>query len=180
MKKKLFRGLLIIYLIVLTWLVLFKFAFHISPILHLHHRSLNLIPFAAPSRINGKINYGEMVYNCLFFVPLGLLLNVNFKKPGVLPKLLLILFLSLAFESIQYIFAIGASDITDVITNTAGGFLGLVLYSLCNKYISSEKLDNIIVAVGIVLFFAFIAIRSRVTIDFREKNRIHKNKLAEL
>jgi len=152
------RGLLTLYIVILIWLVLFKFSLHISHILSHHHRSLNLIPFSAPSIVNGKINYAEMVYNCIFFIPLGLLLNVNFKKNGLFPKLTIIMLFSLTAEIIQYIFAIGASDITDVITNTLGGFLGLKLYDVSNKYIIARKLDKLIVLIGILLFLVFIAI----------------------
>lgn len=52
------------------------------------------------------------------------------KKAGFLPKFAFILVFSLTAEFIQFIFAIGATDITDLITNTAGGFLGLKLYGL--------------------------------------------------
>jgi glycopeptide antibiotics resistance protein len=138
--------------------VLFKFSFNISKILHYHHRSLNLIPFAAPSIVNGRIDFGEMILNCIFFIPFGLLLNVNFKNVGFLPKLALIMVFSLTAELIQFIFAIGAADITDVITNTVGGFLGLKLYVLSNKYINTEKLDRVIISVGILLLVIFILI----------------------
>ena len=141
MEKILYRGLLASYLAILIWLVLFKLKFNISSVLNYHHRSLNLIPFAAPSIVNGRINFGEMIYNCLFFIPFGLLLNVNFKKVGFLPKLAFVMVFSFTAELIQFVFAIGATDITDVITNTLGGFLGLKLYNLSNKYINSEKLD---------------------------------------
>ena len=33
-------------------------------------------------------------------------------------------------RQMQYILAVGRSDITDVLTNTAGGLLGLAVYSL--------------------------------------------------
>lgn len=157
MKKILSRGLLALYLAILIWLVLFKLKFNISSVLNYHHRSLNLIPFAAPSIVNGRINFGEMIYNCIFFIPFGLILNVNFKKIGFLPKLAFIMVFSLTTELIQFIFAIGATDITDVITNTVGGFLGLKLYDLSNKYINSEKLDKVIISVGILLFVLFIS-----------------------
>jgi glycopeptide antibiotics resistance protein len=160
MGKILSRGLLALYIAILIWLVLFKFSLHISHVLAHHHRSLNLIPFAAPSIVNGQINYGEMVYNCIFFIPLALLLHVNFKKVGFLSKLAFILFFSLAAEIIQFIFAIGATDITDVITNTLGGFIGLKLYDVSNKYIISKNLDKVIVLVGILLFLVFIAIQA--------------------
>lgn len=180
MVKILSRGLLALYLMILIWLLLFKFTFYILPILHFHYRSLNLIPFAAPSMVNGRINYGEMVYNCIFFIPFGLLLNVNFKKTGFLSKLIFMLAFSLVIELIQYVFAIGASDITDVITNTAGGLLGLILYNLSSRYIKSERLDSIIIGVGIVLLFVFIVFRSRVIFDFRDKTRLHSSHLIQL
>ena len=107
-------------------------------VFHYHHRSLNWIPFAAHSIVNG--NYREMVDNVIIFIPLGLLLNVNFKAVRFLPKLAFIMVLSLTFEFIQLIFAIGATDITDIITNTFGGFLGLKLYDVSNKYMSSKEI----------------------------------------
>lgn len=158
MRKKLSGGLLAIYLLILIWLVLFKLTFYISSVLDYHHRSLNLVPFSAPKVVDGRIDYGEMILNCIFFIPFGLLLNVNFKKVRFLPKLAVIMVFSFTFELIQFIFAIGAADITDVITNTVGGFLGLTLYSLSNKYILTEKLDRIIIFVGALLLALFLSI----------------------
>jgi glycopeptide antibiotics resistance protein len=152
MGKILSRGLLVLYLVTLTWMVLFKLTFNISRVLNYHHRSLNLVPFGASKIVNGRIDFEEIILNCVFFIPFGLLLNVNFKKAGFLPRLTCILVYSVAAESIQYIFAIGATDITDVISNTAGGFLGLILYDLSNKYIKTEKLDRIIISTGMLLF----------------------------
>jgi glycopeptide antibiotics resistance protein len=163
MRKILSVALFVSYLAILIWLVLFKFSFNISAVLDRHHRSLNLIPFAAPSLINGAINYREMIFNCLFFVPFGLLLCINFKKIGLLPKIAFIKFFSLAAELIQYIFAIGATDITDVITNTFGGLIGLGVFSLCNKFISHEKLEKILISVGVLMLvlilFFLVSIR---------------------
>ncbi len=157
MGKILFRGVLALYLATLTWLVLFKLTFNVSRVLNYHHRSLNLIPFAAPKIVNGRTDFGEIILNCIFFIPFGLLLDVNFKKIGFLPKIAFILVFSVTAESIQFIFAIGASDITDVIANTLGGFLGLKLYDLGNKYINTEKLDRAIISVGTILFVLFIS-----------------------
>ncbi len=160
MNKLITRGSLALYIAFLIWLVLFKLSFHLSKILHYHHRSLNLVPFAAPSIVNGRVNYGEMVLNCVFFIPLGLLLNANFKNTPFVRKLAVVLLFSLSAETIQYIFAIGASDITDVITNTLGGFLGLILYEIGNKYISAERLNRAIAFTGIALFVLFMLIEA--------------------
>lgn len=157
MGKILSRGLLALYLGILIWLVLFKLQYNISSVFNYHHRSLNLIPFAAPSR--------EMIDNVIIFIPFGVLLNVNFKKVGFLPKFAFILGFSLTAELIQFIFAIGATDIIDVITNTVGGFLGLKLYGLSNKYINNKKLDRVIISVGTLLLVLLLYYRTTLILQ---------------
>jgi len=141
--------------------VLFKLQYNILSVFNYPHGSLNLNPFAAPLNVNGRINFGEMRDNVIIFIPFGLLLNVNFEKIGFLPKLALILVFSLTCELIQFIFAIGAADITDLITNTFGGFLGLTLYGLSHKYINNKKLDRVIISVGILLLVLLFYYRIR-------------------
>lgn len=160
--KMLSRGLLALYLVILIWLVLFKLQYNILSVFNYHHRSLNLNPFTFPLKVNGEINFGEMIDNVIIFIPFGVLLNVNFKKVGFLPKFALIFVFSLACELIQFIFAIGATDVTDVITNTVGGFLGLELYSLINKYINNRKLDRVIIFVGTLFLVLLLYYRIHV------------------
>jgi glycopeptide antibiotics resistance protein len=154
--KSLSKVLLALYLLILIWLVLFKFSFNLPLIFDFQTRSINLIPFAF---INGRGNLGEIIYNCVAFVPFGLLLSVNFKRPSFWRKLAFVSVFSLAAEIAQFVFAIGATDITDLITNTFGGFLGLILYALGNKYIHTEKLDRFIVLAGTILLVLFILLR---------------------
>jgi len=71
-------------------------------------------------------------------------------------KLLFILLFSLADETLQYVLAIGISDITDLITNTAGGFVGLAVYEFAKKFIASKKLDRILVVGITVLLLVFL------------------------
>lgn len=159
MEKIISRGLLALYLVILIWLVLFKLQYNILSVFNYPHGSLNLNPFAAP--LNGRINFGEMRDNVIIFIPFGLLLNVNFKKIGFLPKLALILVFSLTCELIQFILAIGAADIIDLITNTVGGFLGLTLYGLSYKYINNKKFDRVIIFVGLLLLVLLLYYRIR-------------------
>lgn len=149
--------------------MLFKLNFDISKVFDHHHRSLNLVPFAAPSIVNGAINYGEMIWNCVFFIPFGLLLNLNFKRVGFLPKFIIILVFSLVVELLQYILAVGATDITDIITNTLGGFLGLTLYHVSNKYVNEQKLDRVIISVGALLLVLFLSMHIS-HLFFKHKN----------
>jgi glycopeptide antibiotics resistance protein len=144
--RALARVLFAAYLVILAWLVLFKFSLHLSSVLHYDKRSVNLVPF---SRASGSP--AESVDNVLVFIPFGVLLSVTCKRLGFWSKLLVVLLASLAAESIQYLFAIGATDITDVITNTVGGLIGIIGYGLCGRFIDEERLDTVVVVVGSVV-----------------------------
>jgi glycopeptide antibiotics resistance protein len=150
--KSLSKVLLTLYLLILLWLVLFKFSLTFSAVSDLHTRSINLVPFAHFSLHNWR----DVVFNCIGFIPFGLLLSLNLKQTSFWRKLAMVFFFSLAVEITQYIFAIGATDITDVITNTSGGLLGLILYGICDKYVDTPKLDRRITIGGIALLAAFI------------------------
>jgi len=106
-----------------------------------------MIPFADSSHVTLK---RDVIYNFIIFIPLGLLLSVNFKHVSFWRKLIFVCMTSVAVELTQFVFAIGASDITDVITNTSGGLAGLLLYDLANKYTDDEKLDRSLVMVGVI------------------------------
>jgi len=150
--KSLAKILLALYLLILLWLVLFKFSLNLSSVLDYQTRSLNLIPFADASRNNLR----GWIYNIVIFIPFSLLLSVNLKRANFWRKLACVLILSLAIEITQFILMIGITDITDIITNTFGGFLGLVLYDLSNKYTDNKKLDRFIVVAGTILLILFL------------------------
>ena len=53
--KKLTSVLLAVYLIVLTWIIVFKMSLDIHLFQEMNHRSINLIPFAGSLIVNGKV-----------------------------------------------------------------------------------------------------------------------------
>jgi len=57
---------------------------------------------------------------------------------------------SFLFEAVQFIFAIGASDITDIIGNTMGGIIG-IFFCILTKKITPKKYISIINVLGIVI-----------------------------
>ncbi|SEQ24513.1 VanZ like family protein [Ignavigranum ruoffiae] len=119
-----------LYLIFLIWLVIFKFNLSWTDIHRV--RDLNLIPFHYENVVEGDIPLFEAFLNLLVFVPFGDLLRLVYKR-SFIRNLLLIFGLSLIFEISQYVFAIGASDITDLISNTLGGAVGLGLAKLLHR-----------------------------------------------
>lgn len=115
--------LLFTYLAVLTWGILLKFHLYLPwPMMY---RSLNMIPYAELARsVDGhSIDWREIVFNIVSFIPLGM-----FLRHGRATKVLgLALGLSVFYEGVQYLLAIGMADITDVIHNTLGAYAGFRL-----------------------------------------------------
>ena len=125
--KKLTKVLLAVYLLVLTWIIVFKLQFYYGNLDHL--RGVNLIPFKGSVIVNGVISFGEIYNNIFAFIPFGILVCVFQENKSLLKKIAPIFFTSLVFEIVQFVFAIGASDITDLIANTFGGIIGIVIFS---------------------------------------------------
>lgn len=144
---------LISYLLILLWLVLFKCSFDVVSVFDNQLRDFNLNPFADVSSGNLR----QMVDNLVVFIPLGLLLGVNFKQSTTWYKLAFVFLFSLAAEAFQFIFAIGTTDIMDVIMNTAGGFLGIRLYDV--SPINRKKQDWIVTLGAMALLVAFVSLR---------------------
>jgi glycopeptide antibiotics resistance protein len=139
--KALPKTVLTVYVLILLWLVLFKFSYNlVSVLLHYQSRSVNLIPFVDCSPTNVR----EMVDNLIVFVPFGLLLSATAKRASFGQKLAAIAAFSLAVEVLQYVFAIGTTDVTDIIMNTLGGLLGLLLYEFGKLFFEPETLDRFV------------------------------------
>ncbi len=147
--------LLIIYLVALTWILLFKLGVHFS---YMEKRSVNLIPFSEFFIPNGKTDLSEIILNIVVFIPFGIYAGVLCKRWKWLQKFLLFFLVSFMIEGIQYIFRIGAFDTTDTITNTFGGLTGLLIFEAIEKIFSNsvkaQKFINI--AAAIATFFIIL------------------------
>lgn len=150
--------LLIFYLLALTWVVIFKLQFSFEALPHM--RNINLIPFGESVIANGKTDLDEIILNVLVFVPFGLFLHILWKQKPWFQQFMPILCASLLFEAIQFLFAVGGSDITDLITNSCGGIAGILIAAFLSKV--SEKrwisLINIISLTGAVLLLLLITV----------------------
>lgn len=156
--KKWTLVLLIFYLIALIWIILFKLQFSIADLPHI--RNINFIPFGASVITNGTIYFGEIIQNLLAFLPYGLLIHILWEDKPLLKQFVPMFCTSFLFETAQYIFAIGASDITDIITNSLGGIIGVFAAIVISKIARKNwvKLINIVSLTGGVLLTLFIAI----------------------
>lgn len=155
--KKCTSGLLVFYLAALTWIILFKLQFSIADLPHL--RNINLIPFGDSVIVNGIIDYGEIIQNFLVFIPYGLFIHILWEEKPILKQFLPIICTSFLFETAQFIFAIGGSDITDIIMNSLGGFSGIVTAIGVSKISNRHwiKIINVISLTGAIFLTLFIA-----------------------
>lgn len=147
--KKTMRGLVWAlfgyYLMLLLWIILFKMSFAPAGLDRL--RAVNWIPFAESAYPDSRINLTEIFSNILIFVPFGLYLSMLKGEWPLLKKLAPIFAASLALEILQYALALGVSDVTDLLGNTLGGAIGLLLYGIVLRLNKSPGKTNRLLAI---------------------------------
>lgn len=150
-------ALFAIYLIALYWIIVLKF--NITAYHDRVERSFNGIPFREFVRY-GRMDLPELILNILIFIPFGLYAGVILKHLSFGKKVALFFGISFFFEISQYILAVGASDITDLITNTLGGIIGLGIFAGLEKAFGgrpkTQKFINILALIGTVLIFSLL------------------------
>lgn len=146
------RVLLLIYFLVLVWVILLKLGVQFS---YMEKRIFNLVPFA-----NGYYSKMETLLNVLIFIPLGVYAGLLFRKRGFGRQFLFFFLVSLSLEGLQFLFKIGAFDITDLMTNSLGGMIGYLLFLGIQKLIQNpfktQKLINLLASLGTILIVTLL------------------------
>jgi glycopeptide antibiotics resistance protein len=121
------------------------------------NRRANLIPFSEPSILTG-----ENILNVVIFVPLGIYAGILFYKWNFANKLLFFFLLSVLVEGLQFILRLGAFDVTDIITNTLGAVIGLVIFKAVEKafddIVKAQKFINKIAVTLTVLMILLLVL----------------------
>lgn len=81
----------------------------------------------------------EIIENIIAFVPLGVLLKGSFKKLKAWQIVLICCVFSVCIEAAQGIFGLGLCETDDVIDNTLGGLIGVLLYGKGSLLLSVHK-----------------------------------------
>lgn len=141
----------VIYLAAVFAVILFKFPFKGDALGST--RAIELIPFYVAEIKDVSFFRSNLLYNFLFFVPFGVFSSLLKPDWTFLRKIAPFALLSLLFEVLQYILGIGVSDITDVITNTAGGIAGIGVYVIMRKLFKGKTymIINAIATVGVII-----------------------------
>lgn len=121
-------------------------------------RSVELVPFAqfwAAQSWFGPLF--DALGNLAFFVPLGVLLYIllDHRSRPILVVVATAAVTSASVEVLQYVFALGHSDVTDLLFNTTGALLGAVVARLCGRRLYPVWIG---LALVLVVVFAVLAI----------------------
>lgn len=143
-------GLFTVYFVILVWIILFKLQFSVSGLPRF--RGLNWIPFAGSVIKNNRLDYGEIILNMAVFIPFGLYWSMIKTHWPFWKRIIPIAGVSLSFELLQFLFAIGGTDITDLIGNTLGGAAGIGIYTVFYKIFKdrTNKILNILALAGTI------------------------------
>ena len=139
-----------VYIILLIWVVIFKWTNYISVEESIiTFRKLNLVErFYACKQSFFGFDFLDIMLNVILFIPLGLFFKLMFRR-----KYLVILMggiFSFIFEISQFLTCIGMFNMFDIIANTTGCVLGYVLFVFFEKIINKRFVNIVNIAVIIV------------------------------
>lgn len=134
-RREVILSTFIFYVILLVHLTVFREENRIGNV-ELSIRSLdqiNLTPFVHTFKLTEGVTLFDYYYNLygniLWFIPMGFGTAYLMKKKPFFFKTLLIGFsVSFSIETLQFLFQTGIADIDDLIFNTTGTLVGLLLY----------------------------------------------------
>lgn len=143
-----------VYLFLLAWIVLWKLEF---PWLGEEgQRVIKLVPFV-PGTGTGASDPLEVVANVVLFVPFGLYLGLLAPPWSWWKAASAVAAASLGLEIAQYILAVGSSDVTDLIANTAGGLAGFGLLAVARRTLRARTAGVMTRACSIGTVLALVA-----------------------
>lgn len=150
--KELFMLAFLIYAMLLFYVVTFQ---------DVNYGTNNFIPFKEILRykVGSKVFMRNILGNILLFVPFGLFVSYIMKTRKVMPILFISLVTSGVIEYTQL--KIGRTfDIDDIILNVAGGFVGYLIFIICDTleihlpaFFSTDLFKNILTIILCVIIF---------------------------
>lgn len=95
-------------------------------------------------KYDGTMDEKQVVYsflNVIFFIPWGVLIasamNNNFRR--IIMTVVYSFLTSLLIEVMQYVTMTGATEVTDLVTNVTGGFIGCLLFMIADQLCEKVK-----------------------------------------
>jgi glycopeptide antibiotics resistance protein len=158
-RRGLLRVLFATYLALLAWIVVWKLG---TPFIGDGGlREVKLVPFVS-SACNGASAPSEVIANVVLFLPFGVYLGLIAPTWTWWRTTATIAGASVLAETMQFALAVGASDVTDVVTNTLGGLAGLVVVALVRRRLGTRTLAVVARACAVLTVVALLAVAAFV------------------
>lgn len=147
--------LFVVYMLLLISIILFKLPFY-SGELSDGIRVVNLLPLQGSFDENGIIVWREILDNILIFVPFGIYVCMLKSEWSFQKKVLTVIGLTISFEVLQFVFALGRTDVTDIFSNSLGGVIGIAVYSLMFR-VFKTKTNKIVTVIALIVTVCAVA-----------------------
>lgn len=181
-----FIGIFILYLALLLRITFFKQVRldNLLSAIGASERTISIIPFqSVMEMIRNKVSMSRIIENILgnmiLFVPLGLLLPILLKKPIKIILYIAIIF-SLSIEIVQFILAMGSTDIDDLIFNVFGAIIGCLLFKKIKKTTKTELSflvsTIVLLIVSGIIVFCFLLVNQTDLFITSEYKTVEENK----
>ena len=144
------------FLIILVWIVIFKankafmpdeITAYLKELPFYKRAEKYIIPgysIYEYLKTDGFMIKSDYFLNFIAFIPFGILMPFLLKKRKLTYTVITFVGASALFEVFQLMTCIGRFDASDLMTNTLGGFVGILLY----KFVFSKTKGNIINIIG--------------------------------
>jgi len=134
-----------------------------------------LVPFQSyVQAVRGDKALGnQIILNIGLFIPFGFIMSLGKRKKKEMMPIVLIGFLfSFIVELLQYHFSLGFFEMDDLIDNTFGTVIGVILYQLIYKVIPVDKmLEKLPMVVFVILMLGFVAFTCIYCKDTKKRNK---------
>jgi glycopeptide antibiotics resistance protein len=155
----------------LDFLFLGRLIFSIQNNLQLPAREFNIVPFMSIFEDigAGRLKLNEnLLGNILIFIPVGIFISLFRHNKKIIFNLVIVLFISLFVEMMQFLTNTGIADIDDLLLNGLGGLVGLFIYKLIafkRPYLRTKKVVTILSAIigfPVINLYIYIVIYGKV------------------
>ena len=138
----------VFYVIILLWITIFK-CNHATPIyeLRIFLESMTVAERFAYATSKLTLKDGEMtemILNVFIFIPFGILIPLLRGKTAPITTTVLALLSTFFIECLQLLFCFGWFTYSDLILNTTGAVLGIIIYAVFVKRINEENKKTVL------------------------------------
>ena len=180
-------SLTVMYAWILIWALIFKLCVD-EELINNYYNLRNMTPSERimwdiiPFNYRGEGEYRMMqivatILNCFVFVPFGVTLNYVFKKKNILRDAGFCLGFSFFMEFVQFFTPFANFATEDLITNLAGYFIGLGIYHILFRRISTKNMVRITSVLStlfaVVVVYSFITFIGSLELIFKLLTRTY-------